>query len=71
MHCIRAILQVPESAWEAYGKPHTREIRECAEIDFVPGEKSEHKDTKPLRSFAESLALKLLSLVVFINGAMS
>jgi len=48
----QAILQVPESGWEAYGKPHTREIRECAEIDFVPGEKSEHKDTQPLRYVA-------------------
>src|SRR5436853_1939010 len=48
----QAILQVPESGWEAYGKLHTREIRECAEIDFVPGEKSEHKDTQPLRYVA-------------------
>lgn len=48
----QAILQVPESGWEAYGKPHAREIRECAEIDFVPGEKCEHKDTQPLRYVA-------------------
>jgi len=48
----QAILQVPESGWEAYGKPHAREIRECAEIDFVPREKSEHKDTQPLRYVA-------------------
>jgi hypothetical protein len=48
----QAILQGPESGWETYGEPHTREIRECAEIDFVPGEKSEHKDTKPLRYVA-------------------
>jgi hypothetical protein len=48
----QAILQVPEGEWEAYGAPHPKEIRECAEVDFVPGEKSEHKDTQPLRYVA-------------------
>jgi hypothetical protein len=47
-----AILKIPEETWEAYGKEHPNEIRECAEVDFVPGEKSEHKDTKPLRYVA-------------------
>jgi hypothetical protein len=45
----QAILRVPEENWEAYGEPHAKEIRECAEVEFVPGEKSEHKDTQPLR----------------------
>jgi hypothetical protein len=48
----KAILQVPEGQREVYGEPHAQEIRECAEIDFVPGEKSEHKDTQPLRYVA-------------------
>lgn len=47
-----AILRVPEKSWEMYGAPHAREIRECAEVSFVPGEKSEHKDTQPLRYVA-------------------
>lgn len=47
-----AIGKVPEAAWEAYGKEHAVEIRECAEVSFVPGEKSEHKDTQPLRYIA-------------------
>jgi hypothetical protein len=47
-----AILRVPEKSWEAYGSPHPREIRECAEVTFVPAEKSEHKDTQPLRYVA-------------------
>lgn len=47
-----AILRVKPEAWEAYGKPHPEEIRECAEVSFVPGEKSEHKDTQPLRYVA-------------------
>lgn len=47
-----AIQRIPEAGWEAYGKPHPDEIRECAEVSFVPGEKSEHKDTQPLRYVA-------------------
>src|ERR1035437_4088816 len=47
-----AIEKLDESAWEFYGKPHPEQIRECAEVDFVPGEKSEKKDTKPLRYLA-------------------
>lgn len=48
----RAILRVPEADWQPYGEPHAKEIRECAEVDFVPGERSEHKDTQPLRYVA-------------------
>ncbi len=48
----RAISQVPEASWEACGKADSNEIRECAEVDFVPGEKSEQKNTQPLRYVA-------------------
>lgn len=48
----QAIGKLPEAAWEPYGKPHATEIRECADVSFVPGEKSEHKDTQPLRYIA-------------------
>ena len=48
----KAIGKVPEERWAPYGKPHPVEIRECAEVSFVPGEKSEHKDTQPLRYIA-------------------
>jgi hypothetical protein len=44
-----AIQAVPEPEWEPYGEPHAEEIRECAEVPFVPGEKSEKKNTQPLR----------------------
>lgn len=47
-----AILQVAEKAWDPYGEPHPEEIRECAEVPFVPGEKTEHKGTQPLRYVA-------------------
>lgn len=48
----QAILRVSEENWEAYGEAHAKEIRECAEVEFVPGEKSEHKDRQPLRYVA-------------------
>jgi hypothetical protein len=44
--------KVAESAWEPYGKLHPEQIRECAEVDFVPAEKNEKKDTQPLRYLA-------------------
>jgi len=43
---------LPEAGWEAYGKEHATEIRECAEVSFVAGEKSGHKDPQPPRSIA-------------------
>ena len=47
-----AIQAVAEEKWKAYGEEHPTEIRECAEVPFVPGEKVEKKDIKPLRYVA-------------------
>ncbi len=47
-----AILAVPEQEWHPYGKPDPEVLRDCAEVPFVPGEASEHKDTAPLRYVA-------------------
>ena len=47
-----AIRVIPESAWQPYGASHPAEIRECAEVPFVPGEKTEKKDLQPLRYVA-------------------
>ncbi len=63
----QAILHVPETAWEAYGEPHATEIRECAEVDFVPGEKSEHKDAQPLRYVA--IRIRLRQEELFADGS--
>jgi hypothetical protein len=50
---LHAALQaLPETAWEPYGDPHPAETRECAEVPFVPGEKTEKKDLQPLRYVA-------------------
>jgi hypothetical protein len=62
----QAIGKVPEEAWEPYGKAHPAEIRECAEVSFVPGEKSEHKDTQPLRYIAIRIRQRQESL--FADG---
>lgn len=48
----QAIQAVPEAAWTRFGDPHPEEIRECAEVPFVPSEKAEKKDTQPLRYVA-------------------
>lgn len=47
-----AVKQVSESGWEPYGEAHPNEIRECADVDFVPGEVKERKDTQPIRYVA-------------------
>jgi hypothetical protein len=48
----KAILKIPEAGWQRYGEAPAREKRECAEVSFVPGEKSEPKDTRPFRYVA-------------------
>lgn len=63
----RAIGKVTEEAWEPYGAPHPVEIRECAEVSFVPGEKSEHRDTQPLRYVAIRIRQRQESL--FADGS--
>lgn len=47
-----AILEVPEEHWRAYGESDPQVDRECAEVVFVPSERSEHKDSQPLRYIA-------------------
>jgi hypothetical protein len=53
-----AIEAVAEQEWEPYGEPHPEEIRECAEVAFVPSEKSEKKHTQPLRYVAMRIRKK-------------
>jgi len=57
-----AILGVPEADWDPYGEDDRDEIRECAAVPFVPGEKSEHKDTKPLRYVRLATSAERLTL---------
>ena len=47
-----AIQAVGEKGWKTYGETHPTEIRECADVPFVPSEKAEKKDSQPLRYVA-------------------
>jgi hypothetical protein len=53
-----AMQVLPESAWERYGDLHPAEIRECADVPFVPSEKTEKKDLQPRRYVALRLRKK-------------
>jgi hypothetical protein len=45
-----ALRKVKEAEWTTFGdKENDGTLRQWAEVDFVPGDKSEHKDSQPLR----------------------
>jgi hypothetical protein len=46
----KALRQVKEADWKTFGdKEADGTLRQWAEVDFVPGNQSEHKDSQPLR----------------------
>jgi hypothetical protein len=45
----KAVQNVPENQWKNFGQDPDGTLRQWAEICFVPGEKGEKKDSKPLR----------------------
>jgi len=46
----QALRSVKEADWTTFGdKEDDGTLRQWAEVDFVPGDKSEHKDSQPLR----------------------
>jgi hypothetical protein len=61
-----AVRQVTEQAWQTFGQEDDGTLRQWAEVDFVPGDKSEHKDSQPLRY----VGLRLLKPqgVLFADG---
>jgi acetyl-CoA acetyltransferase len=44
-----AVRQVDERSWTTFGTEADRPWRQWADVDFVPGDKSAHKDSQPLR----------------------
>jgi hypothetical protein len=45
-----ALREVKDAGWTTFGdKEDDGTLRQWAEVDFVPGDKSEHKDSQPLR----------------------
>jgi hypothetical protein len=61
-----ALRKIAEVGWKTFGKEEDGTLRQWAEVDFVPGEKSEHKDSQPLRY----VGLRLLKAqgVLFADG---
>jgi hypothetical protein len=57
---------ISEADWKTFGKEDDGTLRQWAEVDFVPGEKYESKDSKPLRY----VGLRLLKAqgVLFHDG---
>lgn len=45
----KAVKAVAASEWKTFGKDPDGTLRQWAEVDFVPGEKAEKKNSKPLR----------------------
>jgi hypothetical protein len=61
-----ALRQVAERAWQTFGQEEDGTLRQWAEVDFVPGDRTEHKDSQPLRY----VGLRLLKPqgVLFADG---
>jgi hypothetical protein len=45
----QALRQVGETEWKTLGQEDDGTLRQWAEVDFVPGDQTEHKQSKPLR----------------------
>ena len=62
-----AVRAVADRTWKTFGTEDDGTLRQWAEVDFVPGEKSEHKDSQPLRY----VGLRLLKPqgVLFADGS--
>jgi hypothetical protein len=45
----QALRAVPERQWKTFGRDGDGTVRQWAELDFVPGEKTEKRDITPLR----------------------
>jgi hypothetical protein len=45
----QALRKVQEARWNTFGKEDDGTLRQWAEVDFVPSDKTEHKQSQPLR----------------------
>jgi hypothetical protein len=63
----QALRTVAEAHWKTFGTEDDGTLRQWAEVDFVPGDKSEHKDSQPLRY----VGLRLLKAqgLLFADGS--
>jgi hypothetical protein len=63
----KAVRQVPEADWKTFGQEEDGTLRQWAEVDFVPGDAYEQKESQPLRY----VGLRLLKPqgVLFADGS--
>lgn len=63
----QALEQIPDAQWQTFATERDGTLRQWAEVDFVPGERYEHKDSRPLRY----VGLRLLKAqgVLFADGS--
>ncbi len=63
----RAVASVEEKAWTTYGKENDGTLRQWAEVEFVPSQSYEHKQSTPLRY----VGLRLLKAkgLLFADGS--
>ena len=45
----QALRTIPDAAWQTFGKEEDGTLRQWAEVDFVPTDRYERKDSQPLR----------------------
>jgi hypothetical protein len=45
----QALRKIPDAAWKTFGKEEDGTLRQWAEVDFVPTDRYERKDSQPLR----------------------
>ncbi len=45
----QALRQIKDPQWKTFGQDDDGTLRQWAEVDFVPGEKYEHRESQPLR----------------------
>jgi hypothetical protein len=45
----QALRKIKDAAWKTFGREDDGTLRQWAEVDFVPGDKYERKDSQPLR----------------------
>ncbi len=63
----QALERIPDAQWQTFATERDGTLRQWAEVDFVPGERYEHKDSRPLRY----VGLRLLKAqgVLFADGS--
>lgn len=63
----RALTRIADDEWKTFGVEADGTLRQWAEVDFVPGERYEHKESRPLRYVG--LRLRKAQRELFADGS--